>query len=165
LRGRLLAAVLGLVLLAALLVRGTGRGAAWAPFPPAAPPPRAVAPRTPVPRPAPTPWEPSRNVFLYADGPAVAGPLPAPPLPSEPRGPRGAVPVPAATTAPAAVRVVGLIRRGGQLKAALMVQGEMALAGKGERAGGYTVLDVDEETGVRVRGPAGEETVLPPPRF
>jgi hypothetical protein len=66
---------------------------------------------------------------------------------------------------PPAVRVAGLIRRGGQLKAALVVQGEMTLAGKGERAGGYTVLEVDDETGVRVRGPGGEETLLPPPRF
>jgi len=61
--------------------------------------------------------------------------------------------------------VAGLVRSGGQLKAALVVQGELTLAGKGERAGGYMVLDVDEESGVRVRGPGGEETVLPPPRF
>lgn len=161
---RLLAAVLGLVLLAALLFRGTGRGAAWAPFPPGPTPPRAAAPRAPLPRPVATPWEPSRNLFQYADGPAAA-PLPAAPPPAAPRGPRGEVPVPAATATPSPVRVVGLIRRGGRLKAALMVQGEMTLAGKGERAGGYTVLDVDEETGVRVRGPEGDETILPPPRF
>jgi hypothetical protein len=61
--------------------------------------------------------------------------------------------------------VAGLVRRSGQLKAALVIQGEMTLAGKGERAGGYTVLEVDEESGVRLRGPNGEETVLPPPRF
>ena len=160
---RLLAAVLGLLVLVALLARGTGRGAAWAPFPPGPPAPRAAPPRPTLPRPVATPWEPSRNLFQYADGPAVAAPLPPPA--SMPRGPRGAIPAPVATATPSAVRVVGLIRRGGQLKAALMVQGEMALAGKGERAGGYTVLEVDEETGVRVRGPEGEETVLPPPRF
>jgi len=165
LTARLLAAVLGLLVLVALLVRGTGRGAAWAPFPQGPPPRRAAAPRPSLPRPVATPWEPSRNLFQYADGPAAAAPLPAPPPPIAPRASRGTIPAPVATATPSAVRVVGLIRRSGQLKAALMVQGEMALAGKGERAGGYTVLEVDEETGVRVRGPEGEETVLPPPRF
>lgn len=161
---RLLAAVLGLLALLALLLRGTGRGAAWAPFPPGAPAPRVAAPRPSPPRPAATPWGPSRNLFLYADGPAVTA-LPAPPPVGPGHAPRAALPGPAATATPSAVRVVGLIRRGGQLKAALMVQGEMTLAGKGERAGAYTVLEVDEETGVRVRGPEGEETLLPPPRF
>jgi hypothetical protein len=61
--------------------------------------------------------------------------------------------------------VAGLIRRGGELKAALVVEGEVIVAGKGERAGGYTVVDVDDETGVRLRGPDGEEIVLPPPPF
>jgi hypothetical protein len=63
------------------------------------------------------------------------------------------------------VRVAGLVRRSGQLKAALVIRGEMTLAGKGEQAGGYTVLEVDEESGVRLRGPDGAEMVLPPPRF
>ena len=76
-----------------------------------------------------------------------------------------ASPAPPAVTAPAAVRVAGLIRRGGELKAALVVDGEMTLAGKGGRAGGYTVLAVDDEAGVRLRGPDGTETVLPPPPF
>jgi len=41
----------------------------------------------------------------------------------------------------------------------------MTVAGKGERAGRYTVLDVDDEAGVRLRGPGGEEMLLPPPPF
>jgi hypothetical protein len=61
--------------------------------------------------------------------------------------------------------VAGLIRHGGELKAALVVEGEVIVAGKGERAGGYTVLDVDDETGVRLRGPDAEEMILPPPPF
>jgi hypothetical protein len=61
--------------------------------------------------------------------------------------------------------VAGLVRRGGQLKAALVVLGEMTVAGKGERAGDYTVLEVSDETGVRLRGPAGDEMLLPPPPF
>jgi hypothetical protein len=163
LTGRLLAAVLGLILLGALLVRGTGRGAAWAPFPPA-PRPRAAAPRPSLPRPVATPWGPSRNLFQYADGPAVATASPAPGPPAAPRS-RTLIPAPSPAATASAVRVAGLVRRGGQLKAALVIQGEMTLAGKGERAGGYTVLEVDEESGVRLRGPDGEETVLPPPRF
>jgi len=160
LTGRALAAVLGLILLGALLVRGTGRGAAWAPFPPP-PRPRVAAPRPSLPRPAATRFEPSRNLFQYADGATVAGS--SAPAPAAARGPHAVIPAPAATAS--AVRVAGLVRRGGQLKAALVVHGEMTLAGEGERAGGYTVLEVDEESGVRLRGPNGEETVLPPPRF
>jgi hypothetical protein len=63
------------------------------------------------------------------------------------------------------VRVVGLIRRAGGLQAALVVEGEMTVVGKGERAGGYTVLDVDDEAGVRLRTPGGGELLLPPPPF
>jgi hypothetical protein len=158
--GRLLAAAVGLLLLGALLVRGSGRGAAWAPFPPP-PQARRAAPRSTVPRPPATAAVPSRNLFQYADGNT---PSPTPASPIAPRGPQEPI-TPVATPTPPGVRVAGLVRSGGQLKAALVVQGELTLAGKGERAGGYTVLDVDEESGVRVRGPGGEETVLPPPRF
>jgi len=156
-RGRLLAAALGLVVLGALLARGTGRGAAWAPFP-SVPSRRMAAPPSSLPGPAATPWAPSRDLFRYADERA-AGPAPSPPAVTAPRA--EALPV----SPPAAVRVVGLIRRGGQLKAALVVHGEMTVAGAGERAGRYTVVTVDEETGVRLRGPDGDETVLPPPSF
>ena len=157
--GRLLAAAVGLILLAVLLVRGGGRGAAWAPFPPA-PQPRLAAPRTTLPRPSAVPAVPSRNLFQYADGAVTPGP------PSmTPRVAQAPVTPAAPVPTPPGVRVAGLVRRGGQLKAALVVQGELTLAGKGERAGGYTVLEVDEESGVRVRGPGGEETILPPPRF
>ena len=158
--GRLLALAVGLILLAVVLVRGGGRGAAWAPFPPA-PQPRLAAPRTAPSRPAATPAVPSRNLFQYADGGATIAPPASSLVPRAAPALAPAVPV----ETPPGVRVAGLVRRGGQLKAALVVQGELTVAGKGERAGGYTVLEVDEESGVRVRGPGGEETVLPPPRF
>jgi hypothetical protein len=162
--GRLLAAALGLLVLGALLARGIGGGAAWAPFPPARPRPGVTAPRPRPPRPEATAWEPSRNLFQYADG-ATAGPAIVPSPVIAPRASQGVIPAPPAGTTPAALRVAGLIRRGGELKAALVVDGEMTLAGKGERAGAYTVLEVDDETGVRLRGPDGRVTVLPPPPF
>jgi hypothetical protein len=150
---------LAIVALAALLARGTGRGAAWAPFPP---PARPVAARPPsLPSPPPARRNPSRNLFEYVDDVAVPAPTAkwTPPLP-----PSAGTKPPAPSPSPA-VRVSGLIRRSGEVKAALVVEGEMIVAGKGERAGAYTVLEVDDETGVRLRGPGGEEMVLPPPPF
>lgn len=158
--GRILSAVLGVLILAALIVRATGPGSAWAPHPNASAPPVAVRPsRASVPPPARS--FPSRNLFQYADE-RVTSRVPSPPPAVRPP------PVRAETeTAPAApaVRVAGLIRRAGQLKAALVVDGEVTVAGRGERAGDYTVLDVDDEAGVRVRGPGGDEMVLPAPPF
>jgi len=160
-RVRLLIGALGILALAALLARGTGRGAAWAPFPP---PARPVAARPQsLPSPPPTRRTPSRNLFAYVDD--VAAPTPAA-RSAEPPPPSGGPEVPAPSPSPSpAVRVAGLIRHGGVLKAALVVEGEVIVAGKGERAGGYTVLDVDDETGVRLRGPGAEEMILPPPPF
>jgi hypothetical protein len=71
------------------------------------------------------------------------------------------LPPTAATLAPA-VRLVGLVRRAGALKAALVISGETVVLGAGESAGGYTVTAVDEDSGVRVRGPGGEEIRLAP---
>jgi hypothetical protein len=153
---RLLVAALALLAVAALLIRGSGRGAAWAPLP-TTPAPR-VAPRPPsVPSP-PVRRTPSRNIFEYAeDRRAPAAPPAAAP-------PYVVAEAPAPSPSPA-VRVAGLVRHGKELKAALVVEGEMVVAGKGDRAGGYTVLDVDDEAGVRLRGPGGEEMLLPPPPF
>jgi hypothetical protein len=163
--GKLLAAILGLLVLGALLLRGGGRGAAWAPFPQAPTRTGVVAPRPRLPRPEATPREPSRNIFQYAEG-ATTGPASGPPAPlMGPRTAPAASPAAPAVATPAPVRVAGLIRRGGDLKAAIIVDGEMTLAGKGERAGGYTVLEVNDETGVRVRDADGKETLLPPPAF
>jgi hypothetical protein len=57
------------------------------------------------------------------------------------------------------VRLVGFVRRGRGLAAALFVNGEVVLAGPGEDAGGFAVLAVDEE-GVRLRGADGRELSL-----
>jgi hypothetical protein len=109
---------------------------------------------------APVRAAPSRNLFQYADERPPDVPTPAilapPPPLQEPHAAPDPVP---------AVRLVGLIRRSGHLAAALMVQGEMTVAREGERAGGYTVLTVDDEAGVRLRGPDGAEILLPPPSF
>jgi hypothetical protein len=159
LKARVLVAALLAVAAAALLMRGAGRGAAWAPNRPSAPSRVAARPAI-VSRPLPARRTPIRNIFEYADdrrGPAAA-------LPAPPREAYVAPEAPLPSPSPA-VRVAGLVRRGAELKAALVVEGEVTVAGKGERAGGYTVLNVDDETGVRLRGPAGEEMLLPPPPF
>jgi hypothetical protein len=115
-----------------------------------------------LPPPPPLARAPSRDLFQYADERPEAVPEAPTVMPRPPR-PIDEPPAPAVT--PPAVRVVGLIRRGGHLAAALMVQGEMVVAGKGEQAGGYTVLDVDDEAGVRLRAADGEEMLLPAPSF
>ena len=157
-RARVLVAALAVVAVAALLIRGTGRGAAWTPLPPAAAPRVAARPGGVLP-PPPARRTPTRNIFEYAEDRRV--PV-APPVAAAPAyvAPEGPAPSPSP-----AVRVAGLVRRGTELKAALVVEGEMTVAGKGERAGRYTVLDVDDEAGVRLRGPGGEEMLLPPPPF
>jgi hypothetical protein len=154
-----LVAALAVVAVAALLIRWTGRGAAWAPLPPAAAP--RVAPRpVSVPSAPPIRRTPSRNIFEYAEDRRP----PAPPPAAVTREADVAPEAPAPSPSPA-VRVAGLVRRGAELKAALVVEGELTVAGKGDRAGGYTVLAVDDEAGVRLRGPGGEELLLPPPPF
>ncbi len=91
-----------------------------------------------------------RDVFRFAPRPlAQAQPLerrPVPPLAS-----------PAPTPDP--VRLVGLVRRQGQLLAAFAVDGDVVLAGAGAAVGGLTVLEVGED-GVRVRRRDGSEERL-----
>jgi hypothetical protein len=157
-RGRLIAGgALLAVILTALALRGPGRGAD-------ARPPDTVAPRPPATL-APAfdpamPW-PARDPFRYAnDGPRVPPSLPpaavaAPPLVS--------APVPAPTVAP--LRLIGLVRRAGAVKAALSLWGETVVLGVGEESGGYRVLAIDEESGVRLKGPAGAEFSLAPGPF
>jgi len=88
-----------------------------------------------------------RDVFRFVDEPrpgALREPatarLEGRPAPSTPPGPR----------------LVGLVRRGGRLMAALTRDGDVELAGPGDSAAGVTVLSVGEE-GVRVRLPDGTE--------
>ena len=72
-------------------------------------------------------------------------------------GPRGA-----AAEAPAQpVRLVGLVRQAGTLKAALSVGGQVAVVAVGESHLGFRVVTIDADRGVRVEGPDGFDAVLP----
>jgi hypothetical protein len=78
--------------------------------------------------------------------------IPVTPLPPRPE--------PSASASP--LRLIGLVRKGGALKAALSLWGETVVLGEGEESRGYRVLSVDEESGVRLRGPDGSELSLSP---
>ena len=103
-----------------------------------------------------------RNIFEFAD----AGGNPRIEAPPRARPSAITTPPPIADEAPpeleAPVRLVGVVLRGGKRKAALAIRGELAVLGTGESADGYTVLAIDEEDGVRLRGPDGEMTLTPP---
>jgi hypothetical protein len=76
---------------------------------------------------------------------------------------RAAVVPPAtpAVTAPAPpeIRLVGLVRRGPRLLAALALADDVFVLGAGDSAAGYAVLEVSDE-GVRLRDPQGHEEDL-----
>jgi hypothetical protein len=121
-----------------------------------APPPARSVPAASAPEPAPSALPPApplaRNPFQYAPAPRdsvasrraiAAGARPAP----------GALPAPAQ---PPAARLVGFVRQSGSLRAALVLNGQMALLAVGESAEGFTLLAADEENGVRLRGSGGE---------
>lgn len=96
-----------------------------------------------------------RNVFVY-DQPE---PTPAPPL----FVPPVSVPPALALPPPNPVTLVGFVRQGDNLRAALSVRGSVSVVAKGESADGYVVLAVDEDRGVTLRAPDGTEATLPPP--
>jgi hypothetical protein len=91
------------------------------------------------------PPPPSRNVFRYLDDP-----MPSAPSPDSEVAPSEAPPAP-----PPAVRLIGFVRRGEGLKAALSILGEVVVCAPGEEVSGYGIVSVDEEEGVRVRAPDG----------
>jgi len=155
-RARLIASLgaLAVVLAVLFLLREPGPGASARPSEDASPRRPAAPARAADPD---LPW-PSRDPFRYADerreGPARAAP------PSVGSPPPAA---PAATPSP--VRLVGLVRKGGALKAAVSMWGETVVLGAGEESRGYRVLSIDDEGGVRLRGPDGTELTLPPSSF
>jgi hypothetical protein len=57
---------------------------------------------------------------------------------------------------------VGVLRRGGEARAALAIRDEVVVLAAGEAASGYTLLAVDEDAGARLRAPSGAEIVAPP---
>ncbi|HEU0104961.1 MAG TPA: hypothetical protein VFT38_02240 [Vicinamibacteria bacterium] len=104
---------------------------------------------------APSP--PLRNVFEYVS----AASRPAAPTRSLPAV-APVAPAAQASLGPPPLRLVGLLRRGAQVKAALAIMGETVVLASGESAGGYTVLSIDDDEGVRVRTPDGGTIVLVP---
>ena len=103
---------------------------------------------------------PERNVFEYAGREPAARAPTASAAPTAPPSTPEALPSPPPPPDP--VRLVGLVQRGGKLRAVLSVQGEVAILGPGEEIQGYRVLAVDEER-VRVKGPDGTERALARP--
>ena len=136
------------ILLAVVLMKDLGAG----PVP--APPPRRPRPPQAARGGAALGPPPDRNVFEYASRPVTDAPAP----PTATLGPVTAASPEAATPAPA-VRLVGLLRRGGVLKAALSVRGETLMVGPGDAAGDYRVISIDED-GVRLRAPDGTTITL-----
>jgi hypothetical protein len=124
------------------------------------PPRRAAAEPRPAPREAPAPGAPDRNVFEFLEPVAAARATPPPKPPPTPSAEASLSPEP---VPPPAVRLVGLVHRGGALRAALSVRGTVVILGLGEESEGYRVLSIDEDTGVRLAGPDGAEQVLAPP--
>lgn len=104
------------------------------------------------------PAPPMRNVFEYADG------APAARVDSGVAAAvsRASPPVAPAPSPSPIVRLVGLLRRGGRVRAALAISGETAVLAPGESAAGYTVVSIDEDEGVRLRGPDGSPILLVP---
>jgi len=60
------------------------------------------------------------------------------------------------------VRLVGFVRQGDTLGAALVILDEVVVLAPGESWGGYTLLGADAEEGVRLVGPEGEIGIKPP---
>lgn len=95
---------------------------------------------------------PTRDPFRYADDPR---PRAAPAV-----GPSPSTLTPFPTRSPEpALRLVGLVRRPDGLRAAVAIAGEVVVLKRGESAGGWTLVALDEE-GARLRGPDGREESL-----
>jgi hypothetical protein len=150
---RLLAVALLVALVALWLARpaqvtapATG-GGAGSPAPPSSPPTAASSP----------PQRLARDPFRYANEARV----PATSSQSEP-APTPSYDAPAPAPSPEPIRLSGFVRQGGALKAVLSLYGTTVVAGIGETAEGFRVVSVDEDQGVRLRGPTGEELQLKP---
>lgn len=96
---------------------------------------------------------PLRDLFRYADE--------APAVRLAPVVPVTRPPAPTASPEPA-VRLVGLVRQSGGLRAVLAIHGEVVLLRPGEAAEGWTLVAVDEAE-ARLRGPDGHEETVPLP--
>ncbi len=148
-KARGLVAVAVALLAAVVLMRDIGGGA-----PPPVAPPRARPARPVRSGSAPLPAS-NRNVFEYGARPTPE-PTSRPAAPATPILPPDVAP----PVAGPAVRLVGLVRRAGVIKAALQVHGETLVVGTGESAGDYRVVAIDED-GVRLRAADGTMVTLP----
>lgn len=156
-RGRVRLGVAAAAVLAVLwLARGTDRGGGGATRPDRAASPSPSAPSSAwrAPRPAPDP-EAIRNVFEFGRNPSGSVSAPAPRRREERTGPEE-------STRAAGVALVGLVRSGDRLKAALQIDGEVLLLAPGESSRGFAVIAIEGER-VRLRQPDGreEDLVLP----
>jgi len=163
-RTRAAAAGAALVLLLALLFRQGAPGAS-------ARPPDAVEREAPAPQAAFTPAPvapPARDVFRYVGRDDDGGAAPAPFEDAAPPSPPPSLAEAAPSTAPApdqGPRLVGILRQGGVLKAAVAIGGEVVIARAGETVDGYSVVSIDEEDGVVLRDASGTPVTLSaPPR-
>jgi hypothetical protein len=120
---------------------------------PASPPQPSPRPAAPPPSASATSPGPavSRDIFRYADSPE--------PQSHAARASREADERRTEPPPPAGPRLVGVLRRGGGLLAALAVEGEVVLLSPGQSAAGATLLSVDEES-VRLRLADGSERTL-----
>jgi hypothetical protein len=106
----------------------------------------------------PPPAVPSRNVFEFADRPPAPALESLPPVVAPPPLAPAFDPTPDASP----VRLAGFVRRGGIVRAALTLNGILAVLGVGEESDGYVVLAIDEDAGVTLRTPEGSQLVLTP---
>jgi len=149
--GRFVALAIAVALLAVWLARSAtvtplAGGSAVRPGRSQPPPAAAEPPPPPL----------TRDPFRYADEPAARVEAVA----SARRSPEP-VATPA-TPAPERIRLSGFVRRGSELRAVLWIAGTTLVAATGETAEGYRVISIDEDAGVRVRAPSGEELLLRP---
>jgi hypothetical protein len=141
---------LSLGLAAAFLTRGAGPL-----LPSVSPTSKTDPPRaTPTAEPRGAAVTLDRDPFRYLDPPKPAA------LDLETRP--AASPPPVAEATPAPLRLVGLIRQGGRLQAALSIHGFAVTAAAGDVVEGYQVVSIDEDAGVLLRDAAGVEVTLPP---
>ena len=101
---------------------------------------------------------PARNPFEYGG----TGDVRVIPAPSRPEAPSRGTRPSEASPSPPGVRLVGFVRQGDTLGAALVILDEVVVLAPGESWGGYTLLGADAEEGVSLVGPEGEIGIKPP---
>jgi len=154
-KSRILAVLVGSAALALWLARQGGQQAA------ARPSPASVAPAEPAL--AASSLAAPRSVFKRDPFRFADEQQPAPALNADPELRQGPTPAPALKAPEPRVRLVGFVRHSGRVKVALAIDGQLVVAAAGEQAERYQVLAIDEEGGVRLRAPDGQELVLRPP--